>query len=212
MDFSSFFFITPILLFAFLGFESISSLYTIVKNPRKNVFLGGMIGVACVSFLYVAFSSSVIGSIAPNYFSGPANQSLAQVIANAFSGARILPKVIYFGGVFAIIGTLHSMIWSVSVLLSDVFKKSKALKIEVSEKSSAIIAGLWIILSSVLLTRESILQTAVFLIASSYILSIIALFYEKEHRWLNRVICIIGVLGGVLMVFFSLYSLVRIYL
>jgi len=35
-EFSSILVITPVLLFSFLGFESISSLYAIVKNPKKT--------------------------------------------------------------------------------------------------------------------------------------------------------------------------------
>ena len=206
--------VAPVLLFSFLGFESIVSLYAIVKNPKKNVFIGGLIGVVSVGILYIAFSSSVIAAINPNFFLESGNNSLAAVLSQAFPQYKIVSKFIYLGGLFAIIGTLHSMIWSVSVLFVDILQKSKSnrvLRIAQNKKSSmnfAILFSAFLIMTSGFLLRsESILNISVFLIALSYVLSISALFNEKSHRMKNRIICSIGVFGGCLMGVFSLYSL-----
>ena len=197
--------ITPVLLFSFLGFESISSLYAIVKNPRKNVLLGGMIGVACVGALYVAFSSAIIGAVESSCFG---NLSLASVLKKALPQYTFLPTLIYFGGLFAILGTLHSMIWSVSVLLLDVLQKGKtSWKKGVSTRRTTILSACVIMLASMTLRNEAIMHMTVLLIATSYVLSIVALFGEKSHRVWNRLVCIFGVLGGGLMVLFSIYSL-----
>lgn len=215
-DISSILMVTPMLLFSFLGFESISSLYAIVKNPRKNVLVGGIIGVICVGILYVTFSSSVIGSINPKYFLGSGDHSLATVLTNAFPKFHVLSNFIYLGGLFAIIGTLHSMIWSVSVLLLDVIQRSKNKKITIllgKQKLNinhvTLFSCLGIMTSSLVLKNEVIMNMAVLLLAISYIFSIMSLFLEKTHYFMNRLICITGVFGGFLMVIFSLYSLIK---
>jgi len=195
--------ITPVLLFSFLGFESISSLYTIVKNPKRNVLLGGLIGLGCVSLLYVAFSSAIIGAIAPKYFSGC---SLVSALSSALPQMQRLSNVIYLGGLFAIIGTLHAMIWSVSVLTIDVIKKSKTQKLA-TMPSSILFSTFVIMSSSLFLTSEAIMNLAVLFIAISYVLSISGLLKEKKLPLSSVVICFTGIFGGCLMCFFALLSL-----
>jgi len=206
--------VAPILLFSLLGFETISSLYTIVKNPRKNVLLGGIIGVCSVGILYVAFSSSIIGSVSPSYFKDSGEQSLAMILTDAFPQFHILSKLIYLGGLFAIIGTLHSVLWSVSILFFGVLQKSKNRRVrdwiiqgKIKNNHTLGFSCLAIVGSS-FLTSTFIMNMSVLLIATSYVLSITALLYEKTHKFLNRLICIIGIFGGCLMGAFALYSLI----
>lgn len=214
-DFSAMLLITPSLLYSFVGFESIASLYAIVKNPRKNVLVGGLIGVVCVGLLYIAFSSSIIGAISPKYFTGPEERSLAAVIGIAFPKFKVLPKLLYFGGLFALIGTLHSMVWSVSILGFDVLQRTKQKRVvqllaesKLSVNHVILFSCLVIMAVSTLLTGGFMMNCAVLLIALSYVLSIMALFSEKKHHLFNRVMCIIGVFGGSLMVLFALYLLI----
>jgi len=162
--------------------------------------------------LYMMFSSSVIGAIRPSYFLGSEGHSLATVLAQAFPRFKVVSKVIYLGGLFAIIGTLHAMIWSVSVLLYDVLQKSKNNKVLALIKQKKLRANHGILLSSLLimfssffLKSQSIMNLSVLLIATSYVLSIVALFNEKSHR----AICTIGIFGGTLMGAFSLYYFIR---
>lgn len=212
---SSMIVIAPILLFSLLGFETISSLYAIVKKPRQNVLLGGIIGVSLVGLLYIVFSSSVIGSIELSYFRGAEEQSLAMILTNAFPKFHYLSKIVYLGGLFAIIGTLHSVLWSISILFLGVLKKSKnrrtqawITKGKITTDQTLGFACLAIIGSS-FLTSTFIMNMAVLFIATSYVLSIIALLHEKTHKVLNRLICMIGIFGGCLMGAFALYSLIH---
>ncbi|MCP5505393.1 MAG: amino acid permease [Chlamydiales bacterium] len=213
---SSFISVAPVLLFSLLGFESISSLYAIVKNPKRNVLIGGMIGVCSVGLLYIAFSTSVVGSIHPSAFNSVEEQSLATILNNTFPNFRLLSKLVYNGGLFAIIGTLHSILWSVSILFLDILRKFKNQTIRswisqerLTTHQTLIFSSLTIMGASYALTSHSIMYLGVFLIATSYTLSIGALFKEKKHKLLNRILCIIGMLGACLMGFFSLYSLTR---
>lgn len=208
--------VAPILLFSLLGFETISSLYAIVKNPRRNVLLGGVIGVLSVGLLYLLFSSSVIGSIRPSSFCNSGAQSLATILKNTFPNLHLMSKLVYLGGLFAIIGTLHSILWSVSVLFLDILRKFKSQKIKMwisqeklTSRQTLGISCLTIMGASYILTNTFIMCLAVLLIAFCYILSIIALFKEKKHKLLNRIVCIIGILGACLMGLFSVYLFLR---
>jgi|JI10StandDraft_1071094.scaffolds.fasta_scaffold01672_10 APA family basic amino acid/polyamine antiporter len=207
--------IAPILLFSLLGFETITSLYAIVKNPRRNVFLGGIIAVCAVGILYITFSTSIIGSIHPSSFCSSEEQSLAKILQSAFPNLHIMPKLVYIGGLFAIIGTLHSILWSVSILFLDILRKFKIQKIKtwisqgkLTNNQMLGCSCLAIMGTSYLLTSTFIMYIAVLLIAICYILSITALIKEKKHKLLNRIVCIIGILGACLMGIFSFYSLI----
>lgn len=203
--------ITPMLLFSFLGFECISSLYGIIKNPRKNVLKGGIIGVLIVGILYLLFSAAILGAVPASFF--VEGSSLAKVLILTFPKYHFISTLIYLGGLFAILGTLHSMIWSLSILALEVVKKSKSQWISTSLEKNIINKKsiLWIIflvitLASFTLKNEAILNLAVLLISTALVLSIAALFKEKQHRLRNRLICIFGLFGGILMILFSLYS------
>lgn len=213
---SSMIMVAPILLFSLLGFETISSLYAIVENPKKNVLLGGVIGICSVGILYIAFSSSVIGSINPSYFPESGEQSLAMILTDTFPRFHILSKFVYLGGLFAIVGTLHSILWSVSVLFLDVLQKSKNRRTRnwiaqgrLTSNKTLGFSFLAIMGSSYFLTSTFLMYTAVLLIATSYVLSITALLHEKTHKLLNRLVCIVGIFGACLMGFFALYSLIK---
>jgi APA family basic amino acid/polyamine antiporter len=206
--------VMPMLLFSFLGFECISSLYGIIKNPRKNVLKGGVIGAIAVGVLYLLFATSILGAVPASSFTGEENQSLARVLLLTFPKFSFISTLIYLGGLFAILGTLHSMIWSLSVLSIDVVAKSKNPKIttllerkKINQKTTLLVIFIVITLSSFTLKNEAILNLTVLLISISLVLSILALFKEQEHRLRNRLICIFGVSGALLMILFSLYAL-----
>jgi len=78
----------------------------------------------------------------------------------------------------------------------------------INHKSSLFITFAVIVFCGFFLTDGSILNSAVLLITTSFLFSILALFKEEAHRLRNRLICIFGVFGAILMILFSAYSLV----
>lgn len=197
--------LTPALLFSFLGFESITSLYTLVANPRKNVFIGGIIGVVAVGVLYVTFSTSVVGSISPEYFHALSKASLANVLSIAFPRYGFISQLLYVGGLFAIIGTLHSMIWSVSVLIGDITGKVR----DSVNGFWLFVVGLIVVVSAHCLTNKTIIDMSVLLISASYTLSLFALLKSGWSGLLNRVVNAVGIIGGFVMMAFSFLALIR---
>lgn len=204
----------PKAMFTLLGFESISSLYSIVKNPRKNVPLAGIFSVLIVGSLYLIFCSSILFSVPRDIFKE--GGTLADILKKSFGEEyNSLSSIVTLGGLFAIIGTLHSMIWSVAVLFLDVLSKFKNQKIKelienntINSKFCIYISAFFMLLSSLFLKSDLILSIAVCLMAISYTLSI-SLRFKRQEDWTNakNFITVVAVLGGVIMIYYSLSPL-----
>lgn len=195
--------VVPKLLFSFLGLESISSLYGVIKNPRKNVFLGGVISVLLVGSLYLLFFGSIVGSISVNEITKK-GVALPSILIKTFPKNRFASQLILFGGLFAILGTLYSMIWSVGELIRSLFGK----RAHLGKRGAIVITSTLMMGVALLLDSERILLITVVAIATSYILSISALLFEKEEWKTGRnLVPCIGLVGGAVMIGYSLLQL-----
>ena len=204
----------PKVLFGYLGFECVVSLYSITHNPQKNVMKAAISGVIFVGLLYLMFATTILAAIQPNYFSLDKGSSLAIILTKVFPQHKYLNNLIYIGGLFAILGTLHSMIWTTSLLSLDVLKKIKnraVLKIfnlsNLSMKKSVLLSALIICISSMLLHEEIILSAAVLLMTITYVLSIVSIFLKKEEmKSFKFLYASLAIIGGILMIGFSINS------
>lgn len=102
-------------IFSFFGFECAASLFTIVKDPQKNVPKALAYSIAIVSALYLLFTTAIIISIPLSTFTNP-TMSIASVLKIAFPDLTWPIAAIHLSVLSAIIGTIHSMIWSSSNL------------------------------------------------------------------------------------------------
>lgn len=216
LDFNQILLVTPVVLYSFMGFETITSMYALIKNPRKNVLKGGLIGVIVVGLLYLLFSTSILGSISSSAFQKWNQVSLTKIIQLSFPRYRGITQFIYLGGLFAILGTLHSMLWSVNSLIMNIneaIKEKKGAPFFDSHKLNhnwiLLFSAVAVTVSSLVFTNETILYSTVVLIGSSYGLSILSLIKAKRGRGLALPACIIGLIGTSLMIFFSLRILIR---
>jgi len=209
--FTSIFKAIPTILFGMLGFESIVSLYPIVKNPHENVFRAFILSIAIVGLLYILFYYGILFSVPKSFFAGGLQETLASVIAKFFSQAGFLSVLLLVGAVFGIIGTLHSMLWSVSSLFTGVLvlSKSKFINNMLEKKIwnrniSIVVTALLMISFALILPGESLLPLAVLLIVPAYVLSISALFFRKEE-WASgkNIITLVGLIGGGLIFYFA---------
>lgn len=208
----------PSLLFSFLGFECVCSLYPIVKDPKKNVPLALMYSVIAVAVLYFTFVFGFLYSVPSEYFAGGVNVPLVDVLLAAFPKYKILGWFITTGAIFGIVGTLHSVIWAVSELLTSVLKKIKANFVQTTlkkgfwnEKVSVLVCTAVVLLSALMAHGESLVATVALFIVFAYTLSIISLFYVKDKKKRqNIVITLIALIGGILMIYFSALSAIDV--
>ena len=205
--------VTPKLLFTFLGFESISSLYGKIEDPHRNVPRGGVWSVAVVGLLYIIFSASILTSIPAECFL-KGNPSLPAILSDIFPRFAYSNMAIFAGGLFAMLGTLHSVIWSLSQLISDLASRvdndffNRQQKKPWFEKACTCVAPSMMILSALTLESEAVLHMSICLVSLVYTLAIATLFFQRDEKLVRiDVIAVLAIMGALAMIGFSIYQL-----
>jgi amino acid transporter len=209
---NSIFAAAPKAMFTLLGFESIASLYSIVRDPGKNVPRASVLSVLLVGSLYLIFAASILSVVSGSEFEGAGHMTLAALLVKLFPEYAFISTILYMGGLFAIIGTLHSMIWSVGVLLLDVLKRMQSPFVRslvrqsiLQERTAVILASLVIALSACVFVSETILNLTVCLVAVAYILSMSLLFKSEAIKNVKTLLLgVCAVAGGVTLIVYSL--------
>jgi amino acid transporter len=201
----------PKALFALLGFECIVSLYSVVENPTKNVPKAFLISILFVGGLYLFFTGGILFSISPAYFSDGLNATLSHVLSRAFPTYQLLSTAVLIGAMFGIIGTLHSMLWSASAIFTDTLKRTRSpfiqnlIKTNVWNcKVSTVVSTVVMILSSFIFHAEVLIDMTVVLLTLTTVLAVSALFFvPEEWKGIRSLIISVGVIGGILMLYFA---------
>ncbi|MBD3273184.1 amino acid permease [Candidatus Dependentiae bacterium] len=205
---------TPVVLFALLGFESIASLFSIVENPEKNVPRAFVFSISIVGIVYLLFFYGVLFAIPSKFFLQGINDPLSSVLNNFFPGATFLSILIFLGAVFGIVGTIHSMLWSISELFTNVLKQTKSKFIHKlidkniwNKKVAVIKTSFLMILAAIFIKGGLLVSMTTLFIVPSYVFSIILLLFKKsEWKSGHNYITLIGLLGGGLLVYFAFTS------
>lgn len=207
----------PKVLFAFFGFESIVSLYAIVKEPQKNVPRAFLISIFVVGALYMFFSGGVLSSIHTTYFSKGLSTTLSHILEAAFPQYGFVAVAVLIGALFGMIGTLHSMLWSTSALLNDVLHKVKnpLIKTMMDKRIwnfhvSVVVATSIMIISALLFHAEALVDLTSFLLVFPTVFSIFGLLLIPEEWKSGRnIVTVIALLGGCTMIYFAGISFLR---
>ena len=113
---------TRIVIFGFFGFECSASLFDIVENPQKNVPRALTYAISIVGVLYTLFISSIILATPPTLFTS-AHIPISDILRAIFLTQEWLIMIIHVSILSAILGTIHSMVWTSSHLLTLLVKK-----------------------------------------------------------------------------------------
>lgn len=185
---SSLFSAAVVSLFSFLGFETSLSLYSSLKNPSRTIVLSIIFSIMIVGALYTFFTAGILFSIPLSLFKHGLNEPLPLVLQRSFSHYFYLPILLMVGGLFAILGTLHSMIWSVGALFYDVLSKFQSHQIVRALQTNAItphrvvvFTSIAIGLSSLSVGGQNLVILSVVLIIMSYMLSIVYLLLQPNE-------------------------------
>ena len=177
----------PVVIFSLLGFESIASLYRVVRNPQRNVPLAAVISVLTVVGMYTIFVSGAMAAIPVKFFVGT-DQPLAGPLLAVFPHLGFMRIILTIGAFFGIFGTLHSMVWSVAELLFDVTRKARNSVVTgligkgfMCHKGCIWLVGIATLLCALLLKAKVIFSLVPLFIIPSYTLSIIALLWDKRE-------------------------------
>jgi amino acid transporter len=183
---------TRIVIFSFFGFECATSLFNIVENPAKNVPRALAYSILLVGIIYTLFIGSIIISTPSEYFIN-SSMRISEVLIKLFPHHQWIITLIDFSILSAIVGTIHSMIWSSGNLFKDIISKmhnATARKLisqgYISYKNMVLFIGLPIFLSYILLENINLFfyLTALFIVFA-FVMSIITLLTLKEE-WKNQ--------------------------
>jgi amino acid transporter len=216
---SSIFTATPIILFAFFGFESVVSLYPVIENPNKNVSKAAAASILITGLIYIIFFYGILFAIPKEYFAGGLAEPISNVLNKFFVNYQFLSLFVLIGGWFAIVGTLHSVIWSVSELLTSVLKLSKSSGVQIfikkgfwSSALSVISCSAFVLLSFLFLDVESFISVTALFIVPSYVLSVASvLFIRQDWKSGRNLIALFGLLGGFVFFYFAVQKTLALF-
>jgi len=207
---------TRIIIFGFFGFECAASLFNVVKDPEKNVPKALTYSIFLVGTLYILFVGSIILSTPPALFGsdGP----LPDVLKINFPNHPWLVTAINFSILSAILGTIHSMVWTSSNLLISIFKKLKSSFAKhllatgvVNKTTSVLFVGTCILISFLTIKNLNLFfnLTAIFIVFA-YVTSIITLLtIKQEWKSKQNIKTILGILTASVIFIFALQGIIE---
>lgn len=200
---------TRVVVFGFFGFECATSLFNIVKHPEKNVPKALTYSILIVGVIYTLFVGSIIASTPMSLFND-ASVPLPRVLANLFPTNPWLIKIIHVSVLSAIVGTIHSMIWASSNLLSILGHQIHH-KARLSHRTAVLIVACGILLSTITFKNINLFFycTALFII-TALVMSIITLLTLRSE-WKNghNIIAVLGLATAVTIGFFAFEGLIE---
>ncbi len=208
---------TKAVIFGFFGFECAASLFNVVENPKKNVSRALTLAIALVGLLYMLFVISLILAVPLQYFS--VGVPLPDILRHIFPENNWVITCIHISILSAVLGTIHSMLWSSSALLISYLKqfKNKAviqlLKTKtLNQRTTVAIVGLGILISfSVLKDINLFFSITACFIVFAYATSIITLLTIKEE-WESKTEItktIVGLLTAGIIFYFALEGIIK---
>jgi amino acid efflux transporter len=205
-----------IVIFGFFGFECAASLFEVVENPQKNVSRALVAAIILVGILYSLFVGSIIFAVPLHYFSD-SSATISQILSTIFPQHPWFFELIHFAILSAMVGTVHSMLWSAGSLLTAFLKQAGfALKTRMggnlgADQLAVLFVAIGILISYVTLKDIDLFfsLTALFIVGA-IILSLGTLLAEhREQTPWQKIQTVIGLLTAGIILYFSLESFVH---
>jgi len=207
---------TRVVIFGFFGFECSTSLVSRMYNPEKNVPRALTYSLIMVAFIYLAFITSLILAVPLNLFSSP-DTSVIVPLKHIFPNSRWLLEGIHISILAAILGTIHSMIWSASALLLSLiklFKNKFTHKLVdrgiITDKTMVLFVGLCIFASFLTFKHQQFFYFTALFIVFAYATSIITLLtIKKERNFKSLFITTMGLITTSAIFLFALEGVIK---
>lgn len=209
---------TKVAIFGLFGFESIASLFSIVENPEKNVPSALRYTIIYVGIIYFIFISSMLLAIPQEIFILNPKITIPQILNYLFPSQTILTQSVGISILFAIMGTIHAMIWSSSALMLSYLKvlnisfiKKAITHNKIGHKTCVLIAGLVILIAFLSLSNlDMFFSLTAVAIIFALITSIIPLLTLKsEWESGQNYLTIIGLICALIIFAVAVEELVK---
>jgi len=209
---------TRIAIFGLFGFECITSLFNIVKKPEKNVPKALQYSLFFVGIIYLSFICSIILAIPLSVFMSNENVTIPQALHILFPESNFILHLITISILSAIIGTIHSMIWSGSELMFSYFKFMKSNRIKnlienkfITQKTMVITCGLMMMTCFLTITHKDFFFTLTDIgLIFPFITTMIALLFRPSEWKSGQIIkTILGLITAFIIFGISIQKLIE---
>ncbi|MBV8661123.1 MAG: amino acid permease [Candidatus Dependentiae bacterium] len=209
---------TRIAIFGLFGFECVTSLFNIVENPEKNVPKALQYSLFLVGIIYFLFISSIILSIPLSIFTSDCNVTIPQALQFLFPNNPFIVHLITFSILSAIIGTVHSMIWAGSELVTSYFKFFKMNQINklidhgvITQKFGVVICGLIMFVCFTTITNLDLFFTLTNVgLIFAFIATMMALLFQpSEWKSGQNIKTILGLITAFIIFGISIQKLIE---
>jgi len=208
---------TSAVIFGFFGFESAASLFTVVKNPEKNVPKALTYSITLVGILYIVFIGSIIILTPMDIFAGT-EPLLTNILKITFPNHPWIISIVTLSIISAILGTIHSIVWGISNLMLSFFKKIRNNYIQnliekniINKKITVLLAGAFIFASYTTIHNINLFfsLTAIFIVFA-YVTSMMTLLFIKQE-WDNKqnVITMLAIATSMIMLIFATQAIAQ---
>ncbi len=171
--------------FCFTGFESATSLVSIIENPQINVPKALTYAVVLVATIYLFFIGGIILAVPLNLLadsSVPLSISLQGIIAPG------LLHIIHAAMTAAIVGSLFSLTWGVSTLLTSIMQLVRNNTIarlvrqgKFGKTTCVLLVGLLVLIGFLVLKNNQLFYFTALFVVFAYLTAIIALLARKQE-------------------------------
>lgn len=200
---------TRVAIFSFFGFECAVSLFNIVKEPEKNVPRALTYSIILIGIFYTLFVGSIILSTPLEYLTGEV-PLLSDILRITFPQNSWIISIVHMAVLSAILGTVHSMIWTSSNLLTILVKQIKKGAM-LSSQVAVIIVGLCIAISYITLKKPGLFYnfTALFIVFANIMSMVTLLTLKKEWKSGQNIKTLIGMATALMIFGFAVQGLVQ---
>lgn len=198
-------FASKIVIFGYFGFECISALAPLLRNPQRDMPRILTFSIALVSAIYFLFIGSFIFAIPHDALNGRA-QTFIDTLAVQFPHHTWLLTVINIAVISALAGTIHSMLWSLKGALMS-FKHNFSLRPRVTMLMQYIM-GIIVILCMVITSPGTFFSLTALCVVPTYFVTIATIFIQPSQFTLTTKICgIIGWVATIIITLSAFYTL-----
>lgn len=182
---------STIVLFSLLGFEAISSMTRLVKNPEKNIPLATIATILITSILFIFFVYSIICGVKRDLLLS--KQTLSEILLYAFPNLTWIVHFINFSIIITILGTIYSLKISLSELLISTIKNFTSNKVKLPEIFCILLLSFFMTLASRGFTNiDKTFSYVILLIIASYLMVILYLVIKPKNIY-DRILSLFGI-------------------
>jgi amino acid transporter len=181
-------------LFAFLGFESISAMSSKTRNPQRSIPIATLAIILSSAVIYILFVSLIIGSVSRDILLS--KNILSDVLLSVFPSFTWIVHLINFSMIVMILGSAYSIALCLNELFRNFIRKVTSGKYSISATLSCTLICLQLIVAFKKITNIGITFGYVaILVTTTYLFTMLYLM-AKPRKKSDLFIGTLGVLSG----------------